>query len=289
MKKKVSDYMSADSKQEDAELRFPRRWVVIIGEKNSFSEIFSGSFSTRGLVTVAAGIFFVCLILAGIMIVSTPLRSILPGYLGRNERQTLELLEQRVDSMKTESVRRLAYMQNLRAVLCQDAEVTVSDTTSVSVDSVKSIPVDSLLPMSEAERKFIAEFDAREKYNSSILTPMASEGMMFQSPLRNIVGHVDGGGKSLRLEGSPHAPVDAIYRGTVVASYFDGTYGGTVIIQHPNEFISVVSGLGRVYAVRGEQVRAGSRIGTLPSSDPSVRLEMWHNGTEISPAPLLGL
>jgi len=266
-------------------LRFPKRWVLTIGEKNSFSVKFSRSFSTGGIVAFFAVLLLSMAVVAGFLMVVSPLRGILPGYLGKSERRTLEIIGQRVDSMSVESGKQAAYMANLRSILTDDLPV---EYVAQPVDSAGRIPLDSLLPMSETERKFIAEFESREVYNQSILTPIAAEGMVFQKPVSAILD-LEESGKALNIRGTAGESVDAIYRGTVVAAYFDGMSGGTVVIQHPNEFLSVYSGLARIYVVRGEIVRTSSRLGTMDSALPILRLEIWYKGTEVSSREILGL
>lgn len=289
MKPKVTNFKIKDLGKFSDAFRFPRRWVLILGEKNSFSIIFSRNFSSAGLITMLIGLLMLSIFIAGTIICLTPLRSILPGYLGRSERQILEILEQRVDSMQVESANRLAYIENLNAILKDEVQETTGEIPAPA-DSVGRIPVDSLLPASETEKKFVADFDARAKYNQSILAPIAAGKMMFKRPVSAITEAVDDPvSGSLLIKTVSGSPVDAIYRGTVIAAYYDGTSGGTVIIQHPNEFVSTYSGLAKVYAVRGEEVKSGSRLGFLPAQLPTLKFSVWHKGTEVNPRNLIGI
>lgn len=284
MKKKVSDYISMESREVPRSLKLPRRWVLMIGEKNSFSLLFSRSFSSGELVVLLAGVFMVCLFLAGAIICVTPLKSVLPGYLGRTERGMLVDLRQRVDSLQDVCSSRNIYMENLYGILSGNP----AEENTAAPDTVDTrFPVDSLLPASAAERKFIAEFEERERHNQSVLVPIAAGGMLFQKPVRTVSEISQTNGKGIIVKTVAGTAVDAAYRGTVVDIHYSDKRG-CVTIQHPNGFLSVYSGLGSVYVTDGEKIRSGSRIGTVAHDNPALCIHMWHNGSEISPKEILG-
>lgn len=289
MKKKLSDFISTNPEEVPGSLKFPRRWLLTIGEKNSFSEIFSRSFSTGEVVTVSAGLFIILLFAAGLIIVVSPLRSVLPGYLGATERQKLEMLQLRVDSLQTANADRVAYLRNLNAILTGSLPEIRREPTDTSAGAASRIPVDSLIPASPEERGYVAAFEEREKHNKSVLTPIAAEGIQFQKPVKSIMSIMPGDGKGIYIKTPVSSGVDSPFRGTVVATYYNGTGGGTVIIQHPNEFLSSYSGLDRIFVGIGDKVRSGTRLGSLDSRDPVLGIRIWHNGNEVRPAEIIEL
>ena len=69
------------------------------------------------------------------------------------------------------------------------------------------------------------------------------------------------------------------------------SYGSIVLIEHKNNYHSLIAGLGRIDTVVGQSVDAGEPIGTLGGtrgSTPSLYYELRYNGQPINPARKFG-
>ena len=69
----------------------------------------------------------------------------------------------------------------------------------------------------------------------------------------------------------------------MVAVYTDARGLYSIILQHPNEFLSIYSGLAESYVSRGSAPSAGSRIGQAPP-EGTFRFELLHKGAPLNPA-----
>ena len=151
---------------------------------------------------------------------------------------------------------------------------------------------DSLLAASEAEMQFVRSYEEEERFNISVLAPIAAEGMVFSSPLPSAISLSDivptNGIKGITATANAVTPVSAVYRGTVisVATGADGL--STVTVQHPNDFLSVYQGLGDVFVEKGSKVEAARRIGNIPSKGRVV-FELWHKGSPLDPAEFIAI
>ena len=136
----------------------------------------------------------------------------------------------------------------------------------------------------EAERQFVRSYEEEERFNLSVLSPIAAEGMIFTSPVTSStsIEPMPSQSPGVRIKGGSNLPVAAVYRGSVIAvnPQPDGTT--SVILQHPNDFISIYSGLDDVFVGKGKKVAAGQRIGHSQGKTPVV-FELWHNGTALNP------
>lgn len=65
------------------------------------------------------------------------------------------------------------------------------------------------------------------------------------------------------------------------------SYGSIVLIEHKNNYHSLIAGLGRIDTVVGQSVDAGEPLGTLGST-PSLYYELRYNGQPINPARKFG-
>ncbi len=77
----------------------------------------------------------------------------------------------------------------------------------------------------------------------------------------------------------------------VFAAQIDG-FGGTVIVAHDDEYLSVYANLAVVAVVRGDIVEAGSILGRVGAGSPidpddGLYLELRHQGLPVDPAPWL--
>ena len=65
-------------------------------------------------------------------------------------------------------------------------------------------------------------------------------------------------------------------------------YGRIVIIEHPGDWISLVTGLARTDVAVGEELVAGAPLGVARAADPEVTLELRHGGKSVNPLRFVG-
>lgn len=237
--------------------RAPRRWRVDIVNENTLSRVIRVRFTgIRAYLALLASIAAVASLVI-VFFTFTPVGKWIWGE--RSLRDRYVEMSLRLDSINNIASIHHAYAANIAAIL----------NDSVVVDSVASemLPAlsDTLMAASEAERQFVEKFESERRFNLSVLSPIAAEGMIFESP----VARVGEGG-----------PVMSVYRGTVIGQYVspDGLY--TIVVQHPNDFISSYGGLNNIYVSKGAKVIAGQRIGAA-ENEPV--FELWRNGASLDP------
>lgn len=214
----------------------------------------------------------------------TPLGNALPMRLDSSIMDRYTQLAQRVDSMQQVSEIHSRYAENIRLLLMDSVN---TDTVKIAKDTIASeTPIDSLLAAGTAERLMVERFEASERFNLSVLTPIVAEGMVFFPP----VSGVDLSSNSTAPEmpyttiaAAGDTPVSTIYYGTVIDSYYQAGKGVTLTIQHPNGFISQYSGLADVFVAKSGKVESGQRIGMTGGNTP-LTFTMWHNGSPLNPA-----
>jgi septal ring factor EnvC (AmiA/AmiB activator) len=65
-------------------------------------------------------------------------------------------------------------------------------------------------------------------------------------------------------------------------------YGRIVIIEHPGDWISLVTGLARADVAVGDELVAGAPLGIAGAADPEVTLELRHGGESVNPLRFVG-
>lgn len=236
--------------------RGPRRWRVEITNENTLARI-----ARLRLTGIRVYLFLLAAIasIASLIVVFftfTPVGRWIWGE--RDLRNQYVDLSLRLDSINSVASVNDAYLANIVAIM----------SDSLRIDSIPPLPPstsDTLLAASDAERAFVEQFESEQRFNLSVLSPIAAEGMIFESP----VARVGEGG-----------PVMAVYRGTVIGRYTGSDGKISLLVQHPNDFISSYSGLSDAYVAKGSKVVAGQRIG-LADNEPA--FELWRGGAALDP------
>ncbi|MEF9923788.1 MAG: M23 family metallopeptidase [Muribaculaceae bacterium] len=277
---KLSDYKFSTQK-------IKRRYRLIFVSENTFNELWSIKLSRVKVVISSIIIIAAIAFLVSAFIVMTPIKTLLPGYLKSDVRNDNIQAALRLDSLDREVAIKDKYLNNLRNILTDNITI---DTTIDKHLSTPIVSIDSFQQASQREKDFLKQFDESEKYNLSILTPLAAEGILFSSPLTGVIlpnpkdyNYSDG----IKIRVARNSPIASIYDGVVVALNHSIENGTSIIIQHPNGFISTYSNLSISFIEKGNKIIAGQRIAMAnedgKSSNSIVKLELWHEGLPVNP------
>ncbi len=246
--------------------RNPARFRLDFIRENTFNRIWSIRMTRLRVIIVTAACVAALAALIWCTIVYTPIRNFIPGTLKGDTRAQYIETALRVDSLERAFLATETYISNLRAIMKGETD-TVVPTSAVVTPST-----DSLAGASEAERDFVQRYEQEQRFKLSVLAPIAAEGMVFSSP---------------RPASAPEA-MSSVYRGNVISVCTTADGLSTIIIQHPNDFVSVYSGLGDVFVRRGSKVAAGQRIGHATKGSET-SFELWHKGALLDPDDYLTL
>lgn len=265
----------------------PRKlYKITISDEARLENIAVKTFSASSLVIAIIVAAVVAAALGFIIVVSTPLKTLIPGYLGDSQRAATEDAIMRIDSIRDAYAINEQYIANIRSLL--GSPRASSDTAVASPGAPFTISADSLLPRSPEEARFVAMMQDREKYNITrrasiaaedmILYPVSPEGIMAQDSRDSFSAHV-----ILPKDASILALAD----GRVLASYYDVKQKNYVVItQHDRGFVSRVSGLPIPSVGEGDEILGGEAISTTVSSGKKpveISVELWFDGVPVKP------
>lgn len=239
---------------------------------------------TRVILGTAAVILGVAAII-WVILAFTPMRSLLPGALRGDLRAKYLETALRLDSLEQSSRINSAYISNIVAIMTDE----LPGDSARAQAAEKVYAADSMLAATEAERLFVERYKEEERFNLSVLSPLAAEGMIFSTPVAAAatVEPAGEGTAAVAITSGRALPVSAIYRGTVLNVYTMPDNRYSVTIQHPNDFISIYSGLGDVFVSKGKKVAGSQSIGQT-SAKGALTFEMWHNGSALDPREYIG-
>ncbi len=267
------------------------RYRLIFEDEGRLENIASVSASGPKWLAGSIVVLIFIMVIGALVTFLTPARRLLPGYLKESERSATEMQLVRLDSIRMAYETNAAFIENLQFVL--NPTLHKRDTVAAPAQSSR-MSSDSLLPTSREEAKFAAMMREREKYNVSVVAPLAAESMMF-SPVNaeSVVSQSSKSEKKAEIILAAKSTVSAIADGTVIAVSQSLKDGGTVvIIQHPKGFLSRLSRLGSVLVEPGDIVTGGQIIALSNRGNAHngeiINLEMWHNGNPLIPYEYIG-
>jgi len=225
------------------------------------------------------------------LVVHTPLRQYLPGYLDSNKRAAVEESSMRIDSLEAESRLRMIYLENMIDIL-KDRK---TKQELVPFDSAVSIIQDTLLGASERERNFAASYEAQERFGLSVVDEsQKGKQVRFLNPLKGKVitpseaADVTSG---VDVKVERETPVMAPLDGTVVAVSFIFGKGYQVVLQHSGDYLTLFSNLTAPMVEAGEVVKCGHVVGHVGgkglNASQMVNIQIWHKGAAVDPQSVM--
>lgn len=270
-------------------MKRPRRiYRLTLEDSSRLRELKSVSFSLKRAVVASVAILLLAAFILLIIFAARRQRSRARGFDESTESE-LQQLVLRLDSLQQVVDINEEYLKNIDRVF----DISRQPNDSVSAGALlKSMPVDSLLTGSPAERRFVASMGEKEKYNLQVLAPLAAERMIFSDPVEGGIMAGDSDEEFLlRIITPVSNGVNSIADGIVLDTYNAGGPGKyTILIQHSNGFVSRYSDVGTPLVDNGSTVYSGQRISAPKSSNhvlsagATVGIELWHDGTPLYPA-----
>lgn len=270
-------------------LHFKYRLSVM--NENTLEEVWSikASMFSGGVLFLLFAISLVTI--TSFLIIATPIRYYLPGYLDAEVREKALRSAIRVDSLQQQLNYQEAYINNLKNVFTGVLDVDsvkITDTISVSEN-------DPLLKRTEKEKVFVDRYEDKERYNLSVISPTASgpmEGVVFFKPLKGLViskFNPSNDRYGINLKVASQETALAVLEGTVVFSGYDFTTGYTMQIQHKNGFVSIYKNNTLLLKKVGDKVRTGEAIAVIgdgkakDNADLVLGFELWYKGNPVNP------
>lgn len=246
------------------------------------------------ILSVLASLFFLfalAVVVLYLIVVYTPVGSLIPGYINKRTKEELINNNIRIDSITNEIAKQERYIANIKAIM--NGEISYDSLKNAPAQIASdSIPVES----TELEKSFMKEWEEREKYNLTSQATNINEIQalnLFRPAQGEIVRDFDinTAHYGVDIAEVPNECIHAIHDGTVVMSDFTANDGFTIVIQHRENMISVYRNCYRLLKNVGDKVSKGEAIGLFGNikNDKNkerkqfFHLELWHRGKPLDP------
>jgi murein DD-endopeptidase MepM/ murein hydrolase activator NlpD len=257
--------------------------LLIIPEETS-NEPRSFKISSSKLITSVIIYTFVVFMLGFYIISYTPLSEILLPYSFRltdSDKKKVELLNKKVNVLAAEIEALKSANSRLKfAIMLGDS--TLLKTDNDRKDSLKSVKKQGNLLA--VVSKLISDWLNHQEKNIYFIKP--ADGFI-TNKFNPESGHY---GIDFALK--ENSPVYASSGGYVVFSDYSPTYGFTIIINHPENYVTKYMHCALLVKKEGEIVKQGELIALsgnsgTESSGPHLHFEIWKDGKTINPAEVI--
>ena len=257
--------------------------------ENTLEEVWSFRLSLfSAFVTLT--VYAISLItITALIIIMTPIRNYLPGYLDVEVRKEIMENALRADSLERMIQIQDLYLRNVTQIMSGEIELD----SIRRIDSLAQTDVDYQIPRSEAEQAYVKDFEQDEKYNLTVLDVNASHSntFFFYKPVNGMVSsryQADIRHFGIDIAAKPNESVLATLDGTVVYAGYDPNEGNVIQLQHKNGFISIYKHNETLLKEPGQSVVAGEAIALVGNSGvlstgPHLHFELWLEGKPVNP------
>lgn len=265
------------------------RYRLSVLNENTLEEIWKLRVSMFHGIVLFLILFFVVLVLSSVIIITTPIRNYLPGYLDSEIREQAIKAAIQIDSLEQQQSYQLAQIENIKDIF----EGKVQPDSEIPLDTVSISEDDKSLKSTSRELKFREQYEGEEKYNLGSLSMSdgaPTEGVTFFRPGKGVINkHFNAANKDFGLEMAlSNEAVVATLEGTVIFAGYDPSMGYVIQIQHKNGFISTYKQTSMLLKKAGDKVRTGEAIAIVKaddSKDQSKKLlfELWYKSNPVNP------
>jgi len=276
--------------------RLRRKFRVVAINNETFEEKWSYNLSTLNLVTIFSFIGMLLIITTFLLVVLTPLKEYIPGYLSGDIKEAAFENDQRVEKTQQEIRHYKTYTKNLATILNGGI---VEDSSSINDKEGKPIDPNKIKIKPSLEDSLLRDkIESSEKFDipiSSNKTNINLRGIFFFNPLHGEVSRSFNSKEEhygVDIVAPDNEAVKSILEGTVVFASWTSDEGHVIHVQHNNDLISIYKHNSVLLKKTGDVVEAGEPIGIVGNTGeltdgPHLHFELWSKGKPLDPETYL--
>lgn len=267
---------------------FKFKYKLTITNENTLEEVVGIHVSKLNGVSVLLLTFTVIFLIVSTIIVFTPLRNYLPGYMNSEVREQVVVNALRADSLQDALNRQSLYIMNIQDIFKGQVKV---DTVH-SIDSLTIARSEELMERTQQEEEFRKQYEEKERYNLTATDYNITSGLIFHRPTRGMMSSSFDANKKhygVDIAATPNESVLATLDGTVILSTYTAETGYVIQIQHGQNMVSIYKHCGSLLKKEGDVVKAGEAIALVGSTGekttgPHLHFELWNKGRALDPS-----
>lgn len=261
------------------------KYKISVLNENTLEEVFHLRMSAQRFFFTFLFILLIVLILFSTLILTTPLRQLLPDNTNSEIRKEAVKNALVIDSLTEEVTIRQTYINTLKDLFTGNIIDSLLNSDSI----IAKQGDEKLLEKSQAEKEFCEDFEEEEQYNISATENNTNKNVLFIKPtIGEITKKFDpaGGHLGIDITTKPSTPIVSVYQGTILYSAYTLDEDYFIQVIHPQGFISVYKGAANVFKKSGDIVKSGEVIaimGEKSSKETSLHFELWRESQAQNP------
>lgn len=270
------------------------KYRLVILNEDTFEERISFKLTRLNVFVLVTFSAFLLIVLTTFLIAFTSLREYIPGYSSTALKRQAIQLNEKIDSLQQNRIRDSVYLASIRNVLTGELK-----SESINKDSLyKSIALDLdeeiRLTANKQDSLLREEVAQEDKYNLFETATSKVNFVLFPPVKGEITQPYNPKEKHFAVDVvlPKGTPVKATADGTVIFSEWTAATGYVIIIEHPNNLISIYKHNATLTKQQGELVSAGEVIATVGNTGelttgPHLHFELWSEGYPINPTTFI--
>lgn len=268
-------------------IKFKYRLTIV--NENTLESVFTLYVSKLNGLSVLLSIITSLFFIAALILIYTPLRNYLPGYMSNQLRARIVDNALLMDSLEQVVERQNIYILNIQDILAGKLKVD----SIPAIDSLREMRVEDLMETTRLEEEFRKQYEEAERYNLTAGgEPVTdTDGLIFYRPTRGMISssfNSDVCHNGIDIAANPNESVLATLDGTVIWSTYSAQNGYVIGIQHSKDLVSIYKHCGSLLKSEGEIVKAGEVIALVGNTGtnttgPHLHFELWHKGRALNP------
>lgn len=271
--KKIKDFFS----------NWRRSYKIAASNPENFNEYWSLNTSKIQVVSFIGLLVLVLSFLIGFLMVKSPLGEMFGSDKSSIDRNEIVEQKLKIDSLARKLDAQEKYIDNIKMIILGE----VPKDTVVKLKNKELIDPNKVKTEASPEEKIIA--DKVKNDQRTVSKKEASIAVHFISPVTGVISQkFDPKHLGVDIITPKNKTVLACLSGTVVYSGFSQKDGHILILEHPNNFISVYKHNQSRLKISGDKVRTGDPIAIVGNSGenstgPHLHFELWLNQKAVNP------
>jgi murein DD-endopeptidase MepM/ murein hydrolase activator NlpD len=277
-----------NKKRKNIKKKLLHKYRLVVLNEDTFEERFSFKLNRLNVFVFSTISAIFIIVLTTVLIAFTPLKEYIPGY------SSTSLKKKATDlTFKTDSLRRVIaindqYVASIRKVLTGDVKSVDFNKDSI-LEAAKIDPSTINFSPSKEDSLLREKVAQEDKYNP--LSEDSEVRLALFTPVNGAISEPYNAKEkhyAVDIVTIKDAPIKAVADGTVIFAEWTAETGHVIIIEHPNNLLSVYKHNSSLSKSQGDTVKGGEVIAKAGStgeltSGPHLHFELWLNGNAIDP------
>lgn len=265
------------------------KYRLIIRNDDNLRERISVVLTPLNVILISSGLFIIVSTLVVLLLIFSPFVKDLPGVNQIQNTKEIRQLQSQLDSIET--LYRLQQAKDSSIIRILKGEMAPNDIQK-NDDSTANGETSMLEnKLGDQEKELREAYADNEKEFLGAANEEAAKLMLF-APIKGVLVdsfNVKSGHFAIDITSYENASIKAVKDGTVVFSSWTPETGHVMILQHPDNLLSVYKHNSVLLKKEGNFVDAGEVIALMGnsgelSSGPHLHFELWQNGYALNPA-----